>query len=66
MLETHPKCSFAVELRVYPKHTNGMGIVTSYGAADTAAFALEKVPCIDLSPPPLLRTEMLKPIEKPM
>ena len=66
MLETHPKCSFAVELRVYPKHTNGMGIVAGYGASDTAAFALEKVPCIDLSPPPLLRTETMRPVEKQM
>lgn len=65
MLGTHAKCSFAVELRVYPKHTNGMGIVTGYGAADTAAFALEKVPCVDLSIP-FLRAEVAKPLEKPV
>ncbi|NOJ27181.1 MAG: hypothetical protein DA330_04130 [Nitrososphaera sp.] len=47
MLETHQKCSFAIELRVYPKHTNGMGIIHGYGASDTAAFALEKVLCLE-------------------
>jgi hypothetical protein len=48
MLGTHAKCSFAIELRVYPKHTNGFGIITGYGASDTAAVALEQVPCVDL------------------
>lgn len=48
MLGSHPKCSFAIELRVYPKHTNGFGIITGYGASDTAAVALEQVPCVDL------------------
>jgi hypothetical protein len=66
MLGMHAKCSFAVELRVYPKHTNGMGIITGYGASGTAAFALEKVPCIDLSLA-IAKPEMLtKPVEKPM
>ncbi len=48
MLGAHQKCSFAIELRVYPKHTNGFGIITGYGASDTAAVALEQVPCVDL------------------
>ncbi len=45
----HTKCAFAVELRVYPKHTNGFGIIQEYRALDTAAVALEKVSCLDLA-----------------
>nr|WP_294807557.1 hypothetical protein [uncultured Nitrososphaera sp.] len=45
----HSKCSFAIELRAYSKHTNGFGIITGYGASDTAAVALEQVPCVDLA-----------------
>jgi hypothetical protein len=48
MLGPHQKCAFAIELRVYPKHTNGMGIIHEYGMGDTAAVALEKVPCVEL------------------
>ena len=48
MLGPHQKCTFSIELRVYPKHTNGFGIIHAYRASDTAAVALEKVPCLDL------------------
>jgi hypothetical protein len=51
MLGPHQKCSFSIELRVYPKHTNGFGIILGYGASDTAAVALEKVPCLELAIP---------------
>ena len=47
MLGTHPKCSFSIELRVYPKHTNGLGIIWEYKSSDNAAVALEKVNCIN-------------------
>ncbi|HEX6067886.1 MAG TPA: hypothetical protein VFZ05_03715, partial [Nitrososphaera sp.] len=62
MLGTHQKCSFSIELRVYPKHTNGFGIIHGYGDSDTAAVALEKVPCLDLATIPRLaeKIELLK------
>lgn len=61
MLGPHQKCSFSIELRVYPKHTNGFGIIQGYGASDTAAVALEKVPCLDLAIPRLAeKIELLK------
>jgi hypothetical protein len=41
MLGTHQKCTFALNLRVYGKHTNGFGSV-DLGASDQAAFALEQ------------------------
>ncbi len=49
MLGEHQKCSFSIELRVYPKHTNGFGIIDAYKASDTAAVALEKVLCLDIA-----------------
>ncbi|HEU5087147.1 MAG TPA: hypothetical protein VFT99_06870, partial [Roseiflexaceae bacterium] len=41
MLGTHQKCTFALNLRVYAKHTNGAGSI-DLGAIDQAAFALEQ------------------------
>ena len=61
MLGPHQKCAFAIELRVYPKHTNGMGIIHEYGMGDTAAVALEKVPCVELGRIP----EIAEKIELP-
>lgn len=54
MLGPHQKCAFAIELRVRPKHTNGFGVLDSlppygYAAAETAAVALEQVPCVEIS-----------------
>ena len=40
MLDGHQKCTFALNLRVYGKHTNGSGI--DLGDTDQAAFALEQ------------------------
>ena len=35
------KCTFALNLRVYAKHTNGSRPLTEYNREDQAAFALE-------------------------
>jgi hypothetical protein len=43
MLDEHPKCTFALNLRVYAKHTNGKGRIQEYDRSDQAAFALEAV-----------------------
>lgn len=40
MLDGHQKCTFALNLRVYGKHTNGSDI--DLGDTDQAAFALEQ------------------------
>jgi hypothetical protein len=40
----HQKCTFAVNLAVYPKHTNGIGTLSGYAAHDQAAFALDVSP----------------------
>ncbi len=41
MLNEHTKCTFALNLRVYAKHTNGSGRINEYDRSDQAAFALE-------------------------
>ncbi|HEU5089784.1 MAG TPA: hypothetical protein VFT99_20150, partial [Roseiflexaceae bacterium] len=41
MLGNHQKCTFALNLRVYAKHTNGDNSI-DLGAIDQAAFALEQ------------------------
>lgn len=41
MLDSHAKCTFALNLRVKTKHTNGSGRLLSYEGYDQAAFALE-------------------------
>ncbi len=46
MLGPNLKCSFSIELRVNPKHTNGFGIIWQYRSSDNAAVALEKVNCL--------------------
>ena len=43
MLDEHPKCTFAMNLRVRAKHTNGSRRISEYDRADQAAFALEAV-----------------------
>jgi hypothetical protein len=40
MLNTHEKCTFALNLRAYAKHTNGHERITGYDRSDQAAFAL--------------------------
>lgn len=52
MLGAHQKCSFSIRLEVEPKHTNGFHTISDYGAEDTAAVALERVPCPTLPLPP--------------
>lgn len=44
MLNGETKCSFALNLRVYAKHTNGSRRIHEYDRHDQAAFALEIVP----------------------
>jgi hypothetical protein len=41
MLNTHPKCTFALNLWVYAKHTNGSRRIREYDRHDQAAFALD-------------------------
>jgi hypothetical protein len=41
MLNTHTKCTFALNLWVYAKHTNGSRRIHEYDRHDQAAFALE-------------------------
>jgi hypothetical protein len=36
------KCTFAVNLHVYPKHFDGNTLIRDYEAHDVASFALEK------------------------
>lgn len=62
MLESHDKCAFSIELRVYPKHTNGFGMIWNYGAADTAAVSLEKVKCIPLQSLSAEIAKLVRPI----
>lgn len=38
------KCAFAANLRVYVRHTNGIGRILEYDREDQAAFALEIAP----------------------
>jgi hypothetical protein len=61
MLGPHQKCAFAIELRVYPKHTNGMGIIHEYGMGETAAVALEQVPCVELGSLPRIAEKIELP-----
>ena len=37
----HKKCSFALNIYVWAKHTNGSRRLSEYDASDQAAFALE-------------------------
>ena len=39
----HAECTFAMNLRVRAKHTNGSRRISEYDRADQAAFALEAV-----------------------
>ncbi len=41
MLNSHTKCTFALNLRVRAKHTNGSRRIHEYDRYDQAAFALE-------------------------
>lgn len=41
MLDDLPKCTFAINLDVYAKHTNGIRILDEYNKYDQAAFSLE-------------------------
>jgi hypothetical protein len=65
MLGPHDKCSFSIELRVYPKHTDGFGTIWEYGASDTAAVALERVPCISIPAPAIPARELPRPAPSP-
>jgi len=65
MLGPHDKCSFSIELRVYPKHTDGFGTIWEYGASDTAAVALEKVLCISNQVTAIPARELSKPTPSP-
>ena len=44
MLGANTKCTFAVNLEVYAKHTNGIRQLSEYNRYDEAAFALEITP----------------------
>jgi hypothetical protein len=44
MLNSHVKCTFALNLRVRAKHTNGSRRISEYDRSDQAAFALEILP----------------------
>jgi hypothetical protein len=41
LLLAEPRCSFAVHLRTYARHTNGSGRIIEYDGHDSGAFALE-------------------------
>jgi hypothetical protein len=41
MLNNFQKCTFALNLRVYAKHTNGFGRIQDYDRYDQAAFSIE-------------------------
>ena len=54
MLGVLPKCSFALNLWVYARHTNGSRRLNEYDMYDQAAFALENTTPVMIFKPPII------------